>query len=139
MKIRTRISLALMGTGFVATLAFGAVAAFAVAGNARSMADSNLASQLGAVGRSIGLFLDQASARLPGLAEEAAVRTPLGALPGSPDSGGALQDRMLEDLRVLLDRELAAAPLMTEIVLADDAGGKLRAPSTLAAYLPDAR
>ncbi|MBN1242220.1 MAG: methyl-accepting chemotaxis protein [Spirochaetales bacterium] len=139
MKIRTRISLALMGTGLVATLAFGAVAAFAVAGNARSMADSNLASQLGAVGRSIGLFLDQASTRLPGLAEDVNVRTALGALPGSPEAGGSLAVRVLEDLRVQLDRELVVSPLLTEILLADDSGGKLRAPSTLSDYLADPR
>ncbi len=139
MKIRTRISLALMGTGLVATLAFGAVAALAVSGNARSMADSNLGSQLGAVGRSIDLFLDQASERLPALAEDDAVRSGLGALPGSPGSGDPAAARELEALRARLDGELAAAPLLTEILLADDSGGRLRAPSTLAAEFGDAR
>lgn len=139
MKIRTRISLALMGTGLVATLAFGAVAALAVSGNARSMADSNLASQLGSVGRAIGLFLDQASARLPSLVEDAAVRAALGALPGSPEDREPSSGVQAEAVRLRLDAELAADPLLTEILLADDSGGRLRAPSTLADSSGDAR
>ncbi len=139
MKIRTRISLALTGTGLVATLAFGAVAALAVSGNAREMANSNIASQLGAVGRSIDLFLDQASARIPVLVEEPALRAPLGFLPGASADGGPADAGALEALRVLLDGEIAAAPLVTEILVADSSGGRLRVPTNLASDSADPR